>query len=254
MAYGGKRTTWTLRSIKEYLLSTYDVCLSTIHYALRQHALHLKRSAHRQRSPDPEYRKKVRNIEQCKAQVLKEADKFAMVAMDELSLHRLPTLARTYAARGSDPPKQGQGTTDCTRTIFGAVNYFTGQCHFRQTYNGAAQYLVCFLKQLLEEYPTRHLFLVMDNWPVHKGEKAQVFFQTHKERLTIVPLPTYAPFLNPQEKVWKTLRSHVSHNHPYTLMSEVLERFTQWSYYIEHSPSVILQLIKSFKEPIKCEQ
>ena len=36
---------------------------------------------------------------------------------------------------------------------------------------------------------------------------------TENPRLEIVYFPTASPDLNPQEQVWKTVRTEVSHNH-----------------------------------------
>ena len=48
------------------------------------------------------------------------------------------------------------------------------------------------------------LYSALDNWPVH--------FHFHPEllaalppQITLVPLPTYAPWTNPVEKVWRWL-------------------------------------------------
>ena len=44
------------------------------------------------------------------------------------------------------------------------------------------------------------LFLLQDNWPVH--QHAELVAALRDSKFTLVPLPTYAPWLNPMEKVW----------------------------------------------------
>lgn len=55
--------------------------------------------------------------------------------------------------------------------------------------------------------------LVMDIWPVHFHPKAlEALMQD--PRLELISLPTYAPWLNAIEKLWRLLRQRVAHAHP----------------------------------------
>jgi putative transposase len=56
--------------------------------------------------------------------------------------------------------------------------------------------------------------LVMDNWPVHFHERA-VRALREDPRLEILPLPTYSPWLNPVEKLWRWIRQRLERNHPW---------------------------------------
>jgi len=52
----------------------------------------------------------------------------------------------------------------------------------------------------------------MDNWPVHFNEG--IWSELNKYgRLKEIKLPTYSPWLNPIEKVWRYLKQHLTHLH-----------------------------------------
>lgn len=56
--------------------------------------------------------------------------------------------------------------------------------------------------------------LVMDNWPVHRHPRAWKAIE-EDDRLRVLWLPTYSPWLNPAEKVWKWVRQRRIHMHGY---------------------------------------
>ena len=51
-----------------------------------------------------------------------------------------------------------------------------------------------------------------DNWPVHAH--AKVLAAAAEQRVTLLWLPTYAPWLNPIEKLWRQLKQQVLRLHP----------------------------------------
>jgi transposase len=71
----------------------------------------------------------------------------------------------------------------------------------------------CWLRAA-QSYPqAKTIYLIIDSWPVHFHPKAlQVLAQD--PRLELINLPTYAPWLNAIEKLWRRLRQRVAHAHP----------------------------------------
>lgn len=63
-----------------------------------------------------------------------------------------------------------------------------------------------FLKQLVEHNKDKKVFLIWDNYKVHKAKIIEEFAELHKEYLFLINLPPYSPMLNPQENVWKWLK------------------------------------------------
>jgi hypothetical protein len=57
----------------------------------------------------------------------------------------------------------------------------------------------------------RQLFVIWDNWPVHW--QADVLTKAGELNIHLLWLPTYAPWTNPIEKLWRWLKQEVLHNH-----------------------------------------
>jgi len=73
-------------------------------------------------------------------------------------------------------------------------------------------------------YPeAEKIYIVMDNWPVHFNERALKPLGKDP-RIQLLRLPTYAPWLNPIEKVWRWLRQKLTHAHDW---SENFPRFKE---------------------------
>ncbi len=69
------------------------------------------------------------------------------------------------------------------------------------------------LKQLSFWYPdAKKIYLVWDNWPVHKHPQIQKVL-AQQPRVQVLWLPTYAPWLNPIEKLWRWTKQKVTHVH-----------------------------------------
>jgi transposase len=61
------------------------------------------------------------------------------------------------------------------------------------------------VQALLEEVGGR-LFLVWDGGPIHGGSVIDNLVASQEGRLTLEPLPPYAPELNPVEPAWSWLK------------------------------------------------
>lgn len=53
--------------------------------------------------------------------------------------------------------------------------------------------------------------LIWDCWPCHFHPEVQL--AAHRAGITLIPLPTYAPWENPMEKLWRWLCQEVLHMH-----------------------------------------
>jgi transposase len=55
------------------------------------------------------------------------------------------------------------------------------------------------------------LFVIWDNWSVHWQQ--DVLTKANELNIHLLWLPTYAPWTNPIEKLWRWLKQSVLHNH-----------------------------------------
>lgn len=100
------------------------------------------------------------------------------------------------------------------RRIAACLDTHTGRLIAWQRAHFDRQTLLRFYQEVEQPYPhAEQLFLIHDNWPVHRHPDLVEGLRGSK--LTLVPLPTYAPWLNPMEKVWRQLYAEVLHLHPW---------------------------------------
>ena len=69
-------------------------------------------------------------------------------------------------------------------------------------------FLYTLLEQVRQAYgEAPRILLIWDNWPVHYHE--QVLLAASAQRIELLFLPSYAPWLNPIEKLWRKLKQEV---------------------------------------------
>jgi transposase len=64
-----------------------------------------------------------------------------------------------------------------------------------------ADTMLIFLQKLKEQHPNEHIILVWDNAPSHRRKDLH-----NIDGLSIVPLPSYSPELNPPERYFEEMR------------------------------------------------
>lgn len=193
-------------------------------------------------SPDPAYVGKVAAV-QAAVRTARDDPAQVLLFLDEMTLYRQPTLAPAWEARGRTQPRAERSQrADTPIRILGALDATTGQVQMRRADRCSVEMLVGFLGHLAAAYPGQHLAVVLDNWPVHfhpdvlcalepqtspfplRGAANWSTVPSPQARrrwgdwalpIQLVQLPSYAPWTNPIEKVWRKLRQDLGHLHPY---------------------------------------
>lgn len=187
--------------------------LVCVWHSLRRFKLHYKRGRDYIHSPDPAYELKLHYIQAAQQQVQADPHSVVMLYHDEMTYYRRPTMARAYSQVADKSPLARLGyTTNRKRRISGSLNWLTGHFHAQQLHRFGVPQLLRYYGQLERAYPDAHtIYLVQDNWPVHRHPDILRFFTT--SRLVPLWLPTYAPWTNPVEQVWRYLKQDVLHLH-----------------------------------------
>jgi transposase len=236
-----------LRASCPWLRLTTDPGLSQV---LKRLKVHLKRGRAYVHSPDPAYDTKLAQIRTLIAAANTDPSR-VVVFMDEFSYYRQPSVARAYAASGHEQMLARRSHRSNTkRTVLGALNVVTGQVTYVQRAYADVGGLRAFFRQLRAAYPqAQRIYVILDNWPMHvhpdvlSALEAQTatasmprprHWPTQPTRdlpqlnlpIQLVPLPTYASWCNPIEKLWRWLNQDLLHLHPYadewqTLQAEV---------------------------------
>jgi len=95
--------------------------------------------------------------------------------------------------------------------VVGGLDAVTGRVVWRGGGKVGVAVLKRFLVDLRAAYPGRVLAVVWDNWPVHFHP--EVLAEAKRQRIALYRLPTYAPWLNPIEKLWRWLKQERLHHH-----------------------------------------
>ena len=164
-------------------------------------------------SPDPDYRRKWKTILQAFTDAVSHPEEAVIVFLDEFSYYRQPTLACAYHSTGKNLPYALQVARSNTRTrLLAVLNGLTGKVTYLQRSKIGSLALQDFYTPLRAAYPdAKRIYVVQDNWPVHKLPEVLQSMQDHD--LTPLFLPTYASWLNPIEKLWRWLKQDVLHLH-----------------------------------------
>lgn len=240
--FGHDRSRWTL----DLLGATCDwlagYSRSGISRVLAALEIGLCRARDHVHSPDPDYVAKRALVDACVAAARARAGQVATLFLDEVTIHRQPTLAAAYAPRGPVQPLAERSLCSDTLTrVVATLDVCDGRvCMARRSHVTVAT-LVGFYQTLVAAYPdAERLYVVQDNWPVHAHPDLLVALAPQESPfafprpsnwpeapspaatrrwgtlhlpIQLVPLPTYASWLNPIEKLWRWLRQEVGHLH-----------------------------------------
>ena len=197
---------WTLRTIRVSVEWLTGDTLSGVWRVLQTCGLGVHAACARLFSPDPDYRRKVRRLHRCLRAAARHPDTVVALFLDEFGYQRWPEVAPTWGLEAA--VAQRAGTNQHWRTI-GALNAVTGQVNYLDGYIVGRQQVSAFYTQLDRAYPAvDFLYVIQDNWNIHPHPDVLAALERYP-RIKPVWLPTYAPWLNPIEKLWRWLRQEV---------------------------------------------
>ena len=225
---------------------------------LKRFGIVWKRARAAVRSPDPLYAAKLAVVEQVRAKAAADPGRIVVVYLDEVTIERQPTLANDYAEQGCTQPRAERShSADTLTRVVAALHAQSAQVTFRRASKITLATLVQFYQDLHAAYPdAERIYVVQDNWPVHTHpdvlvalEAQECQFAWHRPKnwptepspaavkrwsrlklpIQIVPLPTYASWCNPIEKLWRKLRQDFTHLHVWAddlaLLRAEIDRF-----------------------------
>ena len=190
-------------------------------------------------SPDPHYSEKLADVQHCLQQAVASAGRIVLVFSDQLTFYRQPTQAKAWEEKGKTCQALARRSlrSDTKARIGAVVNATTGQVTYRLSSRFGVKELIRFYQALRDAYPqAERIYLVLDNWPVHFHPDVLAALEPQQTRwelkvpanwpsepspktkrlnlpIQLLPLPTYASWANPQEKVWRHLQQAELHLH-----------------------------------------
>src|SRR5262249_1793364 len=99
----------------------------------------------------------------------------------------------------------------------------------------------------MEQTP-QALFLIHDGARDHTSAATQAFLAAHRDRLTVEPLPSYAPDDNPIEYLWKKTKKRATHNKYFKEFAALTVSVYQTLAYFATQPDTMLGLFGLYCE------
>jgi transposase len=229
----------TKKGFEKISCETVRVHLHSLGYRLLRPVLSIA-------SPDPNYTRKEKALERYKKQAKK--GEILLYFQDEIDLNLLPGILRCWTLSGTQHKVMTPGL-NVKRYGFGAVNYTSGKTLHRIDEHKNSDAFCAFLEQFMQtvtrspEYHDQKIVLVIDNYRIHHSLKTQKFLQQYADRLILFALPTYSPWLNLIELLWKHLRRKVTHNHLFETIHQLIRAVKEFLASLNRSPQRALSII-----------
>lgn len=254
---------WKLETVRAACEWLRPLTISGVWHTLNRLGIGLKRGRDYTHSPDPHYVEKLADIIAALKKAARSKGRVVILFADEFSFYRQPSLARDYCevGRGRQPLARRSYSPDHVWRIVGGLNGLNGKTTSRMTSKVSVSQMVKFLEEVREAYPrAKVIYLVVDNWPIHYHPSVLAALTRQKTRwelktpaswptqaspkakrlnlpIQLLPLPTYASWCNPIEKLWRWLKQELLHLHAYAddwqklkqKIQELLDRFRKGS-------------------------
>lgn len=202
---------WSLRAVQASFPWLKDYSLSGVWRLLKRSGLSIRAARVRQHSPDPDYLAKFEHLLECLQEAAAHPGQVELLFLDEMGYYRWPSEARSWGenAPAPAPLAERDGPNNKQWRLIGALNALTGRVDYLDAYIIGREKVGRFYHQLVHAYPdAKRLYVVEDNWSIHHNPEVLAVLSALPQ-IEVVWLPTYAPWLNPIEKLWRWLREQV---------------------------------------------
>jgi transposase len=129
---------------------------------------------------------------------------------DEFNVSWLPTLRAMWSPVGQQVMIRTPGQS-IKHFGIGAVNYHSGETEVIFRRRKRRQEIAELLQRLVDKHPTGTIYVAWDNARTHGDAEVEAVVRDAAGRLVLLYLPTYSPWLNPIEMLWRQFRRDVTH-------------------------------------------
>ena len=99
------------------------------------------------------------------------------------------------------------------------------------------------LEALLAKHPRGTIHVAWDNANTHEDEEVEAVLRGAAGRLVLLYLPTYSPWLNPAEMLWRHYRREVTHCELFESIDALLEATREFFDRMNRTPERIRSII-----------
>jgi putative transposase len=146
-----------------------------------------------------------------------------MVFADELAIHLLPKVGAAWMPQGSQEEVMTPGQNE-KHYLAGALNLATGKilhCLGPRKNNALFRDLLTLLEHTYPERQVRRIYVVVDNYKIHKAKAVGQWLATHP-RFVLLWLPTYCPRAKPLERAFGDVHDKCTRNHKRKRLRDVI--------------------------------
>jgi putative transposase len=161
---------------------------------------------------------------------------------DEFNLTWLPTLIAMWSPKGQQVMIPTPGQTKKHYGI-GAVNYQTGETVVLVRRRKRRKEIAELLESLLEKHPDDTIYVTWDNANTHQDDEVEAVVRGAAGRLILLYLPTYSPWLNPIEMLWRYFRRNVTHCELFENIKALISATYDFFDQCNHQPDKVLSAI-----------
>jgi putative transposase len=125
----------------------------------------------------------------------------------------------------------------------GAVNYHTGKTVVHIRRRKRRMETAELLQAVLDRHPSGTVYVAWDNASTHMDDEVEAVVRAAAGRLVLLYLPTYSPWLNPIEMLWRHLRREVTHCELFETMAALVAAADDFFTRYNRTPERVLSII-----------
>jgi putative transposase len=125
----------------------------------------------------------------------------------------------------------------------GAVNYHTGETLVIFRKRKRRREIAELLQMLVDKHPTGTIYIAWDNATTHQDDEVEAVVRAAAGRLVLLYLPTYSPWLNPIEMLWRHFRREVTHCELFETVRALLQAARDFFDRYNQMPDKVLSII-----------
>ncbi len=155
--------------------------------------------------------------------------------LDEADVDFNPRIGAMWTPRGKQTgiPTPGQ---NIKHYLAGALHAHTGRVVWTEHPRKNSVLFIKLLQALRRTYrAARELVLILDNYVIHKSEPVKRWLGENP-KFTLLFQPTYSPWVNQIERLWKTMHDTITRNHRCNTFRELALRIVRFLEVVQPFP------------------
>ena len=128
----------------------------------------------------------------------------------------------------------------------GAVNYHTGETVVIIRKRKRRLEVAELLQTLVDKHPTGTIYVTWDNAVTHQDDEVEAVIRAAAGRLVLLYLPTYSPWLNPIEMLWRHFRREVTHCELFETVKVLIEASYEFFRRYNQTPDKVLSILGAY--------